>query len=120
MFLNIDPIVVTGQIYFHPQIEYGVAILTKADNGLVNFFGVTGSGENLGKDNFYGKMDSSEFVTSYIAAEAREILALPDEVKTFLLAQCPPNTTMTEGFVVTDDMIDNDDDTEFDSNSTSS
>lgn len=108
MFLNIVPIVVTGQIYFHPQIEYGVAILTKADNGLVNFFGVTGSGENLGKDNFYGKMDSSDFVMSYIAAESHEIIALPEKVKRFLLEQCPPNTIMSEGFVVTPDMIEED------------
>ena len=87
-----------------------VAVLTKADNGIVNFFGVTGSGEKLGHDNFYGKMDSSDFVTTYIAAEAREILALPEEIKKFLLKQCPANTLLSEGFMVTSDTPDEDED----------
>lgn len=113
MFLNVDPIVVTGQIYFHPSFD-DYTIVTKADNGLVNFFGVrNGTDSHLPVDkrrHFYGKMDSSDFVLTYPASILEDVVAIPKDIADFLLAQCPPKTTLMVGFEVTDDMIIEDED----------
>lgn len=101
---SVDPIIVVGQVYIHPQLQIPVFI-TRVGSGQIDYKGV-----NFDKNDVInpastvgGRADPEAFIEEFSPPTLDEVLYMSPDLKAWALSILPAGSVITQGYILTDE-----------------